>query len=176
MSEEAKKQTEETPDKSKKQKSVYVYLVIMFAAAFLLLLLSYFMQQRTNEVAIGSLTQSITSIESLDESMNRLLGDNEELRQQVEFLEDKLDAANQEKDTLAASSKKYEEYTRLLTTLRQAEELAESGDLEGAQAVLDQWDLAHFTKVLAQYDAEQLERGGMTLSPAFEALEELLSE
>lgn len=60
------------------------YLAILFAAAFLLLLLAYFMQQRTNQETLGSLKESITSMESLDD----LVKENQKLHDEIDLLED----------------------------------------------------------------------------------------
>lgn len=68
------------------------YLAILFAVAFLLLLLAFFNQQRANDEALGNLTQSITSIESL----NQLLAENRELREELEAAEEELEAAQSE--------------------------------------------------------------------------------
>lgn len=76
-----------------KKNSVLIYLVILFAAAFLLLLLSYFMQQRASREAYSSLQQSSNSaVQSLD----NMLQENEDLKEQVAQLEQELaDAQNQ---------------------------------------------------------------------------------
>lgn len=94
-------QTPETPKKESplnKPGSVGFYLAILFAVAFLLLLLAFFMQQRANDEALGSLTQSITSIESL----NQLLDENRELREELELTEDTLELTQQELEATQA--------------------------------------------------------------------------
>lgn len=78
----------------KKGGPVFGYLAIMFAAAFLMLLLAYFIQQRNNEVAMNGLKDSISSFESVDE----LLEDNRELRDQLTELEDELEAVQERLD------------------------------------------------------------------------------
>lgn len=85
----------ETP-KNKKGGPVFGYLAIMFAVAFLMLLLAYFIQQRNNEVAMDGLRDSITSFESLDE----VLDDNRQLREELAALEQELDALEEENATL----------------------------------------------------------------------------
>lgn len=90
MSEENKRPAEETSPEKKKFPPTYKstglgrYLAILFAAAFLMLLLAYFMQLRTSEETLGSLKQSLTSIESLDE----LVQENQELHDEINQLED----------------------------------------------------------------------------------------
>lgn len=99
MTEEIKHDGSETPSNQKpapKKNGVALYLVVLFAAAFLMLLLAYFMQQRTNEETIGSLTESITSIESL----NNVLNENRQLREELEQLETTLAQQNEQLEAL----------------------------------------------------------------------------
>ena len=71
-----------------KKNSVLIYLVILFAAAFLLLLLSYFMQQRASREAYSDLQQSSNSaVQSLD----NMLQENEDLKEQVADLQAQLE-------------------------------------------------------------------------------------
>lgn len=72
-----------------KKSRVVTYLAILFAAAFLLLLLSYLMQQRANEQTITDLTQSLTSVHSLE----NLVTVNAQLQAENEQLQGELDAA-----------------------------------------------------------------------------------
>lgn len=75
---------------SRRRSPVMGYLVILFAVAFLLLLLAYFQQQRTNDAnsqAIDALKQSVSATDSIQ----ILMGDNEDLREQVEALQVQLE-------------------------------------------------------------------------------------
>ena len=70
-----------------KKSRVVTYLAILFAAAFLLLLLSYFMQQRANEQAITDLTQSLTSVHSLQNLVDvntKLQSENDRLEKELQ--------------------------------------------------------------------------------------------
>lgn len=84
MSEEKKPVTENKPRPTYKSTGLGRYLAILFAAAFLMLLLAYFMQLRTSEETLGSLKQSLTSIESLDD----LVQENQSLRDEIDRLEE----------------------------------------------------------------------------------------
>lgn len=114
---------ESKPGQSRKAGSVVTYLAVLFAAAFLLLLLAYFMQQRTNEVAIGSLTESITSIESLDD----LIEENRTLREENETLTTANETLTADKATLEEqlqeTTEALEEMEMQWTALRTLEEL-----------------------------------------------------
>ena len=84
MSQEKKPATEKKSRPTYKSTGLGRYLAILFAAAFLMLLLAYFMQLRTSEETLGSLKQSLTSIESLDD----LIKENQSLHDKIDQLED----------------------------------------------------------------------------------------
>lgn len=83
------------PIKPKSTKSVAVYLVILFAAAFLLLLMAYFMQQRSNNEVIGSLQNSVSQFQTVDE----LREENQALREELDGLEEELEALRSTQET-----------------------------------------------------------------------------
>lgn len=135
----------ETPNK-KKNGPVFTYLAIMFAVAFLMLLLAYFIQQRNNEVAMDGLLDSITSFESLDE----LLEENRQLREDLDSREQELDDLQKQLDTLQETldttlEDQEEEYSRLEEARLQAQNNADI-----AEAELLSWTVF--------WDAEQLYR------------------
>lgn len=128
------------PDPSgqaRKKGAVVTYLAVLFAAAFLLLLLAYLMQQRTNEAAIGSLTQSITSIQSLDdliEENGALREENEALITENEALTaDKQALDRQLQETTEALEETEMQFTAL-RTLELLERMAQGGKSERVQA------------------------------------------
>lgn len=169
----------EEPPKSpaRKKQSVFIYLAVLFAAAFLLLLLAYFMQQRTSEAAIGSLRDTVTTFESLDELINENQTLRKELKEQERELEQtgtELEEAQLELQTLEEEHDKYTAYTRLLETLYSAQLLADGEDYEGAQAALDALDPDFLTETLSSYDADAGSADALT--PRYEALQALLEE
>lgn len=97
------------PRKPLKTSSVILYLAILFSAAFALLLLAYFMQQRSAEETIGNLTQSITSMESLD----KLIEENRALREEMKAMDDAQDALQDAYDQLQED---YEQVLEQVTT------------------------------------------------------------
>lgn len=84
------------------------YLSVLFIAAFLLLLLAYFMQMRTSEETIGSLKESLSSFESL----NDLVLENQNLHDEIDHLEDACEALEYDntelKDQLTAAKQETE--------------------------------------------------------------------
>lgn len=92
--EEIRRRRRETErSQHKKQGRVFTYLAILFAAAFLLLLMAYFMQQRAAEEAINGLTESVSSIYSLQtliDTNKDLEAENQRLAQENEDLANEL--------------------------------------------------------------------------------------
>ena len=77
----------------RKGPSVLNYLVVLFMVAFLLLLMAYFQQQRQSTQATDdAMKQSTSALQSIQ----NLLSDNDKLRGEVEDLEDKLSAKEEE--------------------------------------------------------------------------------
>lgn len=83
--------------RSRRRSPVTGYLAILFAAAFLLLLLAYFQQQRANSETTDALKQSASAVESIQ----NLIDENAQLREQVEELE-------REKEELKSQSGEWE--------------------------------------------------------------------
>ena len=82
------------------------YLVILFGAAFLLLFMAMLMQNRANKETIDDLTESMTSIHSLQnmvEVNTALTTENEALKEQVAALENRV--AELEEDFLSAATR-----------------------------------------------------------------------
>ena len=82
------------------------YLVILFAAAFFLLLMAMLMQNRANKETIDDLTESVSSIHSLQnmvEVNQNLTKENEALKEQLTALEAR--NAELEEDLLSAQTR-----------------------------------------------------------------------
>lgn len=117
--------------KPKRATPVFVYLLILFAAAFLMLLLAYFIQERNAEAQIGDLRDSLEAFQSI----SALTGENQELRDQLDELEedyralaDALEQAGAERD--AARSERSEAEEKLSELQRLIDRLAQEGILE----------------------------------------------
>ena len=76
--------------------SVLGYLLVLFAVAFLLLLLAYFQQQRANTEATDVLKQSVSAVDTIE----KMIAENEQLREQVEQLEAETTTLGQENQSL----------------------------------------------------------------------------
>lgn len=179
----------ETPN-NKKGGPVFGYLAIMFAAAFLMLLLAYFIQQRNNEVAMDGLKDSLTSFESMDELLedNRALREeldaleqeldaqtaqNEALLERISELESELDGANRRYEDLVSSWEEENSFSSVLSTLYFAETKFQEKDYTTAAAVLADWDTAFLEKIIDTYDAKyymHYDPEGIYLRPRYDTL------
>lgn len=80
----------------RRRMSVLGYLLVLFAVAFLLLLLAYFQQQRANAEATDVLKQSVSAVDTIE----KMIAENEQLREQVEQLEAETTTLGQENQSL----------------------------------------------------------------------------
>lgn len=165
------------PPPPRKKSSVITYLAVLFAAAFLLLLLAYFMQQRTSEQAIGSLKESITSIESLDDLIeeNRVLRESlEEAQARLTRLEAELAQAGDQLEALSGQWEALALTTSALSALYSAESSYLDRDYSGAAAALTAWNRAQLEELIDGYDADSqpqaLAPEGFLLRPRYDAL------
>ena len=77
------------------------YLVILFAVAFFLLFMAYCQQQRQNtEATNDALKQSVSAVDTIQVMM----ADNQELREQVGALEDQVERLQKDYDALKEQS------------------------------------------------------------------------
>ena len=82
------------------QRSVFQYITVLFAAAFLLLLMTYMMQQRLNRAEINDLQQSSNSTL---QTLENIIAERDQLRQEKQELSDQLEEALQEAETASST-------------------------------------------------------------------------
>ena len=86
--------------KKNRQSAVYLYLLVLFGAAFLMLLLAYFVQQRSSENAIDSMSLSreelLAEIRELEEKTTALEGQNIALAEQNAALQELYESQRRE--------------------------------------------------------------------------------
>ena len=80
--------------------SVFQYITVLFAAAFLLLLMTYMMQQRLNRAEINDLQQSSNSTL---QTLENIIAERDQLRQEKQELSDQLEEALQEAETASST-------------------------------------------------------------------------
>lgn len=88
--------SKESQEKTGGNKPVVVYIMILFIAAFLLMALSFAMHQRSNTQALGELQNSVTVMQDIQASQERII----ELQQELADLEDQLAEKDAEQETL----------------------------------------------------------------------------
>lgn len=105
LSEDVQRQAEHTH--THKAPSVLIYLVILFLVAFLLLFIAYFQQQRVNDEAqADALKQSVSAVQSIQnliQDSNELRDERDALQKKVDELEDQLKTANEQASLSAAT-------------------------------------------------------------------------
>ena len=82
-------EAEETPvqETPSGKKPVVVYIMILFIAAFLLMALSFFMHQRSNTEALGELQDSVSAMQEIQNTQDKVIQLQEELSAQKEEAE-----------------------------------------------------------------------------------------
>ena len=92
----------EASPKGQKNKPVIVYIMILFIMAFLLMALSFFMHQRSNEEVIGTLQSSVSTLQELQESQDKIMRLQSQLtdaNKKIETLQSQLDELNSTQST-----------------------------------------------------------------------------
>ena len=154
--------------KPKQTHSVISYIAILFAAAFLLLLLSYLMQQRNNAEVISGLTDSVSAMQTLD----NLVQENQQLREDVTALEENsntqqqaLDAANAREELLQKENEDLRKQVEALDYLREIQRLYALQYYRKAREVISEFEESGLIPYLPTQNAYQNEEEDR-LSPA----------
>lgn len=135
----------ETPNR---RTPVFLYMTILFAAAFLLLLLSYFMEARSNQAHVETLTDSSTtairSLENILEQQDALQEEVFTLTDQLEDLEKELqDQISDLENTLADQEvllTEKEQNLEALDWLAQMELLLAQGEEEALLLLMEEFE------------------------------------
>ena len=131
---------------------VLLYLVILFAIAFLLMLMAYFMQQRTNEQTQSDLNEQTQSYQSAVATLDSILAENEELKEQVEALQKAQDESSDQNQQLTETQDaltQSEAQLDAVTKLNQIRGLYNSGEYSQCRTLLAQWEAEAPGQVLA---------------------------
>ena len=150
----------------RRQRSVFQYLAILFAAAFLLLMFTFAMEKRQfeaiqeeNQEQIDDLQQSSVNAVA---SLNRLLKENERLKEQVAVLEDQLNQQTQthqsEKTTLLQTIEAREKALKARDWFWQINEAYVRGRYPLCRELIEQLDTAQLTEFLPKQSTTENER------------------
>lgn len=94
------------PETPAGKKPVVIYIMILFIAAFLLMALSFFMHQRSNTEALGELQHSVSAMQEVQVSQEKII----ELQEEVADLQKKVtDLQAQAEEDAAASEELLQE-------------------------------------------------------------------
>ena len=104
------------------KKPVVVYIMILFVVAFLLMALSFVMHQQSNSKVLGELQDSVSAMQEIQDTQDRLL----EMEQELSDAEDALDQAQQTQEALLALYQLQQQYS--------------AGDMDGCLETLQRMD------------------------------------
>lgn len=167
--------------KPHKKVSVMGYLTILFAAAFLLLLMSFLMQHRANQEAMNNLQETSNSAV---ESLENKLKENEELKAQVDQLEEENQQLTQQLESYTAQGQQeqseQEAILQALSDLNTLRGLYNQGRYSDARDFLAHQELtADNTYVteenLALYNEKYADPANLEIYNPLEAWQQLLS-
>ena len=160
------------------KRSVLSYLVILFGVAFVLLLLSYFMQQRTNELAMDNLQQTSSSAV---ETLENLIADRDRLNEEVNDLEgqlaqarENLTSANSATETALADARLAETRANALLKLAQLQSLYNQRRYQDARNLIGQY--SGLEMQLEEISVNVLSEEGRALYDPLEVYRELVDK
>lgn len=85
---DARRASRRASQQRRRRNSVFQYIAILFMAAFVLLLYTFMMERRQSQQQINDLKQSASTVQTLQ----GLIKENEQLKDQAEALQDQIDA------------------------------------------------------------------------------------
>ena len=118
--------------------------MILFIVAFLLMALSFFMHQRSNTEALGELQHSVTAMQEVQATQEKIIELQEELSQAQEDIADLEDAGQETQDKLDAAETESQALLELYTLQQQYA----AGDLEACRKTIEEMVSAGYDTVL----------------------------
>lgn len=128
------------------KKPVVVYIMILFIVAFLLMALSFFMHQRSNTEALGELQHSVTAMQEVQATQEKIIELQEELSQAQEDIADLEDAGQETQDELNDAQME----TQALLTLYTLQQQYAAGDLEACRKTIEEMVSSGYDTVLPE--------------------------
>lgn len=130
-------------DKPAKSKPVVVYIMILFIAAFLLMALSFLMHQRSNSEALGELQNSVSAMQEVQASQERVIGLQEELAEVKSQLDEAVTRAETAEEQAAANLVErdmFERRSEALLALYQLQQHYSARELDACQELIRQFE------------------------------------
>lgn len=129
---------EEQPpqENSSRKKPVVVYIMILFVVAFLLMALSFVMHQQSNSKVLGELQDSVSAMQEIQATQDRLL----EIEKELSDTEDALEQAESDLDAAKQETLEAQQVQEALLALYELQQLYSAGDLDGCMETLQRMD------------------------------------
>lgn len=130
-------------DKPTKSKPVVVYIMILFIAAFLLMALSFLMHQRSNTEALGELQNSVSAMQEVQASQERVIELQEDLadvKSQLDQAAAKAEAAEERSAAIQVERDKFERQSEALLALYQLQQHYSARELDACQELINQFE------------------------------------
>lgn len=141
-------------------KPVVIYIMILFIAAFLLMALSFFMHQRSNTEALGELQNSVSTMQEVQATQEKIIDLQDKLaitEEELDRVSDKLEAYQEEQEAARKALELENQALRALYTLQQQYLTL---DVEGCAQTIQEAEAAGLPAALSDKS-----EGGVT-SPA----------
>lgn len=129
---------EEQPpqENSSRKKPVVVYIMILFVVAFLLMALSFVMHQQSNSKVLGELQDSVSAMQEIQATQDRLL----EMEKELSDTEDALEQAESDLDAAKQETLEAQQVQEALLALYELQQLYSAGDMDGCLETLQRMD------------------------------------
>lgn len=151
------------------QRSVFQYITVLFAAAFLLLLMTYMMQQRLNKAEIDNLQESSNSTL---QTLENIIAERDQFRQENQELSDQLKQAVQEAETSAATVTKQEQALQAMDWFWRIQRQFSRGYTRAARELAEQFEATGLVDALP--DVSYAEPDGPSPKQQYAELYDLL--
>ena len=141
----------DTPPADKSgNKPVVVYIMILFIAAFLLMALSFFMHQRSNTEALGELQHSVSAIQEVQISQDKIIELQEALADAEEQLADLKEESSQKQDELQEELDTQEAAQEALSLLYCLQQEYSAKDYESCGKIIETMEDGGYAALLPQ--------------------------
>lgn len=129
---------EEQPpqENSSRKKPVVVYIMILFVVAFLLMALSFVMHQQSNSKVLGELQDSVSAMQEIQATQDRLL----EMEKELSDTEDALEQAESDLEAAKQETLEAQQVQEALLALYELQQLYSAGDMDGCLETLQRMD------------------------------------
>lgn len=141
-------EVEEAPvqEPASNKKPVVVYIMILFIVAFLLMALSFFMHQRSNTEALGELQNSVSAMQEIQATQDKVI----QLQEELDKTEDEMDAL---KDQVQGAEDRVAEKQRevdALIGLYALQQQFSAGDLDACRQTMQDLEDAGLVDLLSK--------------------------